>query len=235
MGFYETNLLNKGLFGETTGPGEKNMTISQLFDKAEDSVKDNILVPPFSWVMNNPDVTNGDLRLLKKIHKDSIGIWLADHGYANNFISRLFAVNKKIRISRQMTKQEAVPMVTGIFKWLFLIMIPINAFICFIVFYRKGLFYYDAMLFSIHFGCFFLIIFPVMLLCILLFQSVSYLLLLISVCIFLLALLIYLAISMKMVFTFRWISTLTRMLVACLLAFAVYQLVHYFISTHSGR
>ncbi|HMU09586.1 MAG TPA: DUF3667 domain-containing protein [Ferruginibacter sp.] len=235
MGLYETNLLKKGLFGEAPDPGEKNMTISQMFDKAADSIKDNILVPPFSWVMKNPDVTNGDLRILKKMHKDSIGIWLSGHGYANNVISRLFAVNKKVRISRQMTMPEAVTMVTGIFKWLFLIMIPINAFICLIVFYRKGLFYYDAMLFSIHFGCFFLVIFPVMLLCILLLQSLSSLLISLLALLFLLTLLVYLAVSMKKVFAFGWLSTLTRMLVACLLAFAVFQLLHYFISNHSGR
>ena len=168
------------------------------------------------------------------MHKDSIGIWLSDHGYANNVISRLFAVNKKIRISRQMTMPEAVTMVTGIFKWLFLIMIPINALICFIVFYRNGLFYYDAMLFSIHFGCFFLIIFPVMLLSILLLQSLNSMLLFILAWLFLLSLLFYLAVSMKKVFAFGWPGTLIRMLVACLLAFAVYQLMHYFISTHSG-
>jgi hypothetical protein len=235
MGLYETNLLKKGLFGKVPDPGEKNITISQMFDKAADSIKDNILVPPFSWVMKNPDVTNADLRILKKMHKDSIGIWLSGHGYANNFISRLFAVNKKVRISRQMTMPEAVTMVTGIFKWLFLIMIPINAFICLIVFYRKGLFYYDAMLFSIHFGCFFLVIFPVMLLCILLLQSLSSLLISLLALLFLLTLLVYLVVSMKKVFAFGWLTTLTRMLVACLLAFAVYQLMHYFISNHSGR
>jgi hypothetical protein len=235
MGLYETNLLGKGLFGKPVDLKEKNMTIGEMFDKAKDSVTDNILVPPFSWVMSNPDVTNAELRKLKKIHKDSIGTWLSDHGYSNNVISRLFAVNKKIRISRQMTMPEAVTMVTGIFKWLFLIMIPINALICFIVFYRKGLFYYDAMLFSIHFGCFFLVLFPVMLLGILLLQSVSSLLTFIFACLIFLSLLVYLAVSMKKVFSFNWISTLIRMLVTCLLAFAVYQLVHYFISNHSGR
>lgn len=235
MGLYETNLLKKGLFGDAIAPAEKNMTIGEMFDKAEDSVKDNILVPPFSWVMSNPDVTNADLRQLKKSHKDSIGIWLADHGYSNNVISRLFAVNKKIRISRQMTMPEAVTMVTGIFKWLFLIMIPINALVCFLVFYRKGLFYYDAMLFSIHFGCFFLIIFPVMLLCLLLLQSLNSMLLFILACLFVLVFFVYLSASMKKVFSFNWVSTLIRMVITILLVFAVYQLVHYSISNHSGR
>ena len=235
MGLYESNLLNQGLFGNPINSQEKNMTIGEMFDKSEDSVKDRILVAPFSWVMKNPDVTNRELRLLKKIPKDSVGIWLVNHGYSNNVISRLFAVNKKIRISRKMTMPEAVTMVTGIFKWLFLVMIPINALICFLVFYRKGLFYYDAMLFSIHFGCFFLIIFPVMLLCLLLLQSLSSLVLFMLAWLFLLSLLVYLAVSMKKVFGYHWISTLIRMLVVCLLAFAAYQLVHYSISTHSGR
>ncbi len=235
LGLYETNLQKKGLFGTPTTQQEKNMTIGEMFDKAEDSVKDQILVAPFSWVMKNPEITNSDLRLLKKIPKDSIGIWLVNHGYSNNVISRLFASHKKMRISRQMTMPEIVTMVTGIFKWLFLIMIPINALICFIVFYRKGLFYYDAMLFSIHFGCFFLIIFSAMLAGILLLESVSTLLLFILLYLFLLLILVYLAVSMKKVFGYHWISTLIRMLVTSLLAFAVYQLLHAYIAIHSGR
>ncbi len=235
LGIYEADLQEKGLFGQAVTTQEENMTIGEIFDRSADSLKDHILVTPFSWVMNNPAVTNGDLRLLKKTTKDSIGNWLADHGYANNMITRLFAENKKIRISRQMTMHEAVTMVTGIFKWLFLIMIPIIALICFIVFYRKGLFFYDAMLYSIHFGCFFLIIFPAMLLCLLLFQSFATILLFIFLLLFLLSFLTYLAVSMKKVFGYNWISTLLRMLITCILTMTVFQLVHCFISNHSGR
>lgn len=235
IGLYESRLLQKGLFGNAVSPGEKNMTISEMFDKSADSVKDQILVSPFSWIMKNPAVTNADLRLLKKMPKDSVGTWLLKNGLSNNIITRLFANNKKVRISRQMTMPEAVTMVTSIFKWLFLIMIPINALICFIVFYRKGQLYYDAILFSIHFCCFFLISFPVMLLCILLLQSVSSQLPFILALLFFLVLLVYLAVSMKKVFAFHWISTLIRMLVACLLAFALFQLIHYLISSHAGR
>ena len=173
MGIYETQLLNKGLFGNTITPAEKNMTIGQMFDNSNDSLKDDILVPPFSWIMKNPYVTNADLRILKKTPKDSIGNWLVKYHYSDNIITRLFALNKKIRISRQMTLPEAVTMVTGIFKWLYLIMIPVNAFICFLVFYRKSLFFYDSMLFSIHFSCFFLICFSILLSGAMLLESLS--------------------------------------------------------------
>ncbi len=235
MGLYEKNLLNKGLFGESPGDAEKNMTISELFDRSADSVKDHILVPPFSWVLKNPAISNADLRSLKKTDKADIGAWLTGHGYADNIITRLFAVNKKVRISRQMTMPEAVIMVTGIFKWLFLVMIPVNALICFLVFYRRGLYYYDAMLFSIHFGCFFLILFPVMLLSVLLLQGSGSGALLVPGIFFLLALFVYLALALKRVFAFSWIGTLLRMAVVCLMAFALFQLIHYFMSSHSGR
>lgn len=235
LGIYEANLQEKGLFGQAVTTQEKNMTIGEMFDRSPDSVKDHILIPPFSWLMNNPDITNADLRLLKKTTKDSVGNWLADHGYSNNVITRLFALNKKIRISREMTMHEAVAMVTGIFKWVFLIMIPIIALICFIVFYRKGLFFYDAMLYSIHFGCFFLIFFPLLLLCMLLLQSFSTTPQLVLGWLFLLTFFTYLAVSMKKVFGYNWISTLLRMLVTCMITMTVFQLVHYFISSHSGR
>lgn len=153
------------------------MTISEMFDKAEDSVKDNILAPPFSWILKNPDVTNGDLRLLKKIHQDSIGIWLSDHGYANNVISRLFAVNKN---TNQPANDHARSRNNG--NRYFQMAVPhhdpnqcIPSVLLF--FTGKGCSYYDTMLFSIHFGCFFLIIFPAMLLSILMPQSLNNLLL----------------------------------------------------------
>ncbi len=235
MGLYETDLQEKGLFGQAVAAQDKKLTIGEMFDRSADSIRDYILIAPFSWVMSNPAVTNAELRSLKKISKDSIGNWLNNHGYANNVITRLFAENKKIRISRNMTMHEAVIMITGIFKWLFLIMIPIVALICFICFYRKGLFFYDTMLYAIHFGCFFLILFPVMLICLLLLQSFNPVLLIIIAWLILLSLITYLVISMKKVFGFGWISTLLRMSVTCVLILAIYQLVHYFISNHSGR
>ncbi|MBL7700822.1 MAG: DUF3667 domain-containing protein [Ferruginibacter sp.] len=235
MSFFEANLQKKGLFGKSGVHEGSNITIGEMFDKAEDSVKDNILVMPFSWVMKNPDVTNADLRLLKKMPKDSTGAWLTDHGYSNNIISRLFAENKKKRISRQMTAPEAVTMVTGIFKWLFLVMIPVNALICFIVFFRKRLFFYDTMLFSIHFGCFFLIFFSLLLSGFLIFENISNVAQSIFGLLLFLLLFVYLFASMKKVFAFNWFNTLIRMFVTCLLSFSVYQLIHYFISNHSGR
>ncbi len=235
MGIYETQLLNKGLFGNAITPAEKNMTIGQMFDNSNDSLKDDILVPPFSWIMKNPYVTNADLRILKKTPKDSIGNWLVKYHYSDNIITRLFALNKKIRISRQMTMPEAVTMVTGIFKWLYLIMIPVNAFICFFVFYRKSLFFYDSMLFSIHFSCFFLICFSILLSGTMLLEPLSIIALSIFVLLIFLLLLVYLYLSMKKVFAFNWLGTLIRMSVTCLLSLTAYQLIHYFISNHSGR
>ncbi|HNJ95569.1 MAG TPA: hypothetical protein PLS65_12390, partial [Ferruginibacter sp.] len=59
--------------------------------------------------------------------------------------------------------------------------------------------------------------------------------LLVSGIFFLLALFVYLAFALKRVFAFSWLGTLLRMTVVCLTAFALFQLIHYFISSHSGR
>ena len=46
-------------------------------------------------------------------------------------------------------------MVSGILNGFFLIMIPVNAFILYIICYRKNLFYYDTLIYSTHFTSFF--------------------------------------------------------------------------------
>lgn len=234
MGIYETHLLKKGLFGETNIAEKKNITIGEIFDKSEDSIEDHILAAPFTWIMKNPATTNAALRFLKKTPSDSIGDWLIKNGYQNNIVSRSFALNKKIRISRQMTVPEAVTMVTGIFKWLFLVMIPVNAIICFFIFYRRSLFFYDSMLFSLHFSCFFLVIFSLLLSASMFIEPLSTTAFYISGLVVFLLLFFYLYISMKKIFSFNWLSTLIRMVITCLLSFSVYQLIHTYISNHSG-
>ena len=236
MNLFEENLAKSGYFGSYSAEAiQNNLTIGEMFDKSADSATDRILVPPFSWVMKNPEITNADLRELKKASPDSVGAWLNKYGYNNNLLTRFYALNKKLRISRHMTVHEVTLMVSGIFKWLFLIMIPVTAFILFIIFYRKGLLYYDTLLFSIHFTSFFLILFSVFLLEVLWLLKVNGILLLILSFINLLLLLVYLAVSLKKVFAHPWLSTILRMLLACIISFTAYQLIHYTISFNSGK
>jgi Protein of unknown function (DUF3667) len=236
IGIFEKNLAKSGYFGSYAKEAiQKNLTISEIFDQSSDSATDQILVPPFSWVMKNPEVTNENLRVLKKTPPDSVGAWLTQYGYNNNFLTRFYALNKKLRISRHMTVPEATLMVSGIFKWLFLIMIPVSAFILFITFYRKQLLYYDTLLYSIHFTSFFLILYSLFLLEVLWFIKVSQLLLLILSVINLLFVAVYLAVSLKKVFGHSWLSTILRMCLASIISFAAYQLIHYTISFNSGK
>lgn len=236
MGIFEKNLARSGYFGSYSADAiQKNMTIGEIFDQSADSATDHILVPPFSWVMKNPEITNLDLRELKKISSDSVGTWLTKYGYNNNLLTRFYALNKKLRISRHMTVSEVTLMVSGIFKWLFLIMIPVTAFILFVIFYRKQLLYYDTLLYSIHFTSFFMILYAVFLLEVLWLLNMNKMLLLIFSVVNLLLLAVYVVVSLKKVFAFTWVSTILRMFLACIISFAVYQLIHYVISFNSGR
>ena len=236
MGIFEKNLAKSGYFGTYSKEAIKNnMTIGEIFDLSADSATDHILVPPFSWVMKNPEITNANLRELKKIPSDSVGTWLIKFGYNNNVLTRFYALNKKLRISRQMTISEVSIMVSGIFKWLFLIMIPVNAFILFLIFYRKRLLYYDTLLYSIHFTSFFLIVYSILLLEVLLLSNIKGPLLLILALLNLLILSVYLAMSLKKVFKYPWISTILRLLFTFLISFSAYQLIHYIISFNSGK
>ena len=236
MGIFEKHLAKSGYFGTNSEEViQKNMTIGEIFDHAADSVKDHVLVPPFSWVIKNPEITNANLRELKKTPSDSVGEWLIKYGYNNNLLTRFYALNKKMRISRQMTIAEESIMVSGIFKWLFLIMIPVNAFLLFLIFYKKQLLFYDTMLYSIHFTSFFLIIYSLFLVEVMFLSKLSLTILIILVLIDLLLLAVYLAFSLKKVFNFSWIGTILRLLLAFMISFSVYQLIHYSISFNSGR
>ncbi len=140
VGIFENFLFESGAFGDRGSDQRKDkLTIGEMFDNSSDTLKDKILVAPFSWIMNNPEVTHKQLRKLKSSPEDSIGSWLVENGYSNNVLTRFYAQNKKLRVSRQMTDSEVVPMVVNIFKILFLLMIPIFAFVCFVFFYRKNL------------------------------------------------------------------------------------------------
>lgn len=236
IGIFEKFLAKAGYFGTYSAEAiQKNMTISEIFDQSADSETDRVLIPPFSWVMKNPEITNADLRELKKSSPDSVGAWLTKYGYNNNPLTRFFALHRKLRISRHMTVPELTLMVSGIFKWLFLIMIPVNAFILFVIFYSKRLLYFDTLLYSIHFTSFFLILYSVLMLEVLWLSNVNKILLLILAVINLFLLAVYLAVSLKKVFAYTWISTILRMCVACLISFAAYQIIHYTISFNSGR
>jgi hypothetical protein len=236
MGIFEKNLAKSGYFGTYSEEAiHQNLTIGEIFDQSADSVKDQVLVSPFSWVMKNPEVTNADLRVLKRMSKDSVGDWLTHYGYSNNLLTRFYALNKKLRISRQMTVPETSLMISAIFKWLFLIMIPIIAFILFVVFYRKQNYYYDTLLFAVHFSGFFLVLYSLMLLEILWLSHLSTTLLIIVLLADLLLMAVWLALSLKKVFKFNWTGTILRMIITFLLSFSVYQLVHYTISYNSGR
>jgi len=236
MGVFEKKLARSGYFGTNAAEAiHRNLTVGEIFDRSADTEKDRILIPPFSWVLKNPEVTNADLRELKKMPKDSVGYWLQKHGYGNDPLSRFYALNKKLRISRKMTVPEAAVMISSIFKWLFLIMIPVNAFIFFMIFYRRSQLFYDTLLFSIHFTSFFLVIYSLQLLELIWIPGAYAMLLTVLSVINLVLLIVHLAVSLKRVFVFNWLSTLFRMVIACLLSFAVYQFVHYLISYNSGK
>ncbi|MBK8954197.1 MAG: DUF3667 domain-containing protein [Saprospiraceae bacterium] len=236
ISIFEKKLAESGYFGSfSEDQANTNMTIGEIFDHSPDSVTARILVPPFSWIMKNPEITNAHLRELKKASSDSVGIWLTKYGYDDNPLTRFYALNKRLQLNRQMTIPEVVIMVSGIFKWLFLIIIPVNAFILYIIFYNKLLFYYDTLLYSIHFACFFLLFYSALLLELLFFSAVEGPLLNVLFVLNLVMLVLYLALSMKKVFAYPWVSTIIRLFLFCFISFAVYQLIHYTISFYSGK
>jgi len=236
MSMFERFLFMTGSMANfsATDARQNELTISELFDRSADSIKDNILVPPFSWIMRNPEITNKQLRELKKLPPDSIGSWLLANGYSNNSITRFYGKNKYIRIHRKMTVQETSVMVGNIFKSLFLIMVPVLALFYFFVFYSRQRFFYDAMLYAIHLMCFFMTVVAIVMLLVMglgLLHINSSVLFLPA----LLAILAYSFIAAKKIYGYSWLLTGLRSLLAWLLVFTSFQLIHNFISNHSGR
>ena len=112
---------------------------------------------------------------------------------------------------------------------------PGECFSAFLIFYKKQLLFYDTMLYSIQFTSFFLIIYSLFLVEVMFLSKLSLTILIILVLIDLLLLAVYLAFSLKKVFNFSWIGTILRLLLAFMISFSVYQLIHYSISFNSGR
>ncbi|NJO25324.1 MAG: DUF3667 domain-containing protein [Bacteroidia bacterium] len=78
MGVFEKNLATSGYFGTYSAEAiQKNMTIGEIFDQSADSATDRILIPPVFVGYENPEITNADLRKLKKnLLLIVVGFWL---------------------------------------------------------------------------------------------------------------------------------------------------------------
>jgi hypothetical protein len=126
------------------------LTMSEEFDQAGDSLTMFIIDPPFNLIIKNKPISYVQMRKLKRMSTDSIGLWLETNNIANNSISRLLAQSKKSLISRNITSEQQANKF-GKFLYFFLFFcVPFLALLYYFCFYRKSLLLYDAMIFSVH-------------------------------------------------------------------------------------
>lgn len=126
------------------------LTLSEEFDQASDSQMMFIIDPPFNLIIKNKPISYGQMRKLKRMPTDSIGLWLETNHMANNPISRLFGQSKKSLISQNITSEQQANKFGKIIYFFLFLCVPILALLNYICFYRKSLLLYDTLIFSIH-------------------------------------------------------------------------------------
>lgn len=126
------------------------LTMSEEFDQASDSQMMLIIDPPFNLIIKNKPISYGQMRKLKRMPADSIGLWLEANNIANNPISRLLAQSKKSLISRNITSEQQANKFGKFLYFFVFLCVPILALLYYICFYRKSLLLYDTLIFSIH-------------------------------------------------------------------------------------
>jgi hypothetical protein len=119
-----------------------------LLLKANDSATWTFDVSPF--VKHNIYVI--DIRKLVFSEKIQIGQWLNETGFPNNWYNRLFCASIRKYDRSEMSRIEFDEKLNRFRYFLLIATIPIIAFVSYLLFYRKGLLFFDTFLFSAHYN-----------------------------------------------------------------------------------
>ncbi len=172
---------------------------------------------PSPFVRHNLYVT--DIRRLAFAEHLNIGSWLQESGIPNHWYNRLFYASIRKYDRSEMSRIEFDEKLNRFRYFLLIATIPITALLVFLLFHKKGLLFFDALLFSIHYNAavmywgiilFFLYVLPWQFLLKRANYDTAFVLLCFSY-------LFSFFPASKKVFGFGWISSFARTLVAALI------------------
>ena len=129
---------------------ETNKSLSQRFEDMPDSSSSPIYLIAMPIWPRLPSTLKSKQTVLKSIPDNNIKSWLQDQKYPSNYFHIQLIKAYRGQLNSQLTQSEYVKKATTGYNFIFVLLLPINAFLLFPIIYRKRAFYYDSMIFTMH-------------------------------------------------------------------------------------
>lgn len=135
-------------FSETASEAKKSM--SQQFDEMPDSSSTSIFVITSLQWPTLPLTPVSKLRALKTIPENEIKGWLQNQYFPSDFFHVQLVKAYRAQINSRLSQSAFTKKMTTGNNILYVLLLPLEAFLLFLIFYRRKLFYYDTMIFVMH-------------------------------------------------------------------------------------
>jgi hypothetical protein len=129
---------------------EANNSLSQQFDEMPDSGSTSINIITSGFWPTLPSTPVSRLRGLKNIPDNEIKSWLQEQNYPAGYFHIQLVKAYRAQINSQLTMSAYTKKMTTGNNILFVLLLPLNALLLFPFLYRKKIFYYDSMIFTLH-------------------------------------------------------------------------------------
>ncbi len=129
---------------------ETSKSLSQRFDEMSDSSFTAIRIITNGIWPSLPSTPVSKLRALKSIPNNEIKKWLQEQKYSDDFFHVQLVKAYRAQINSQLTFSAFTKKMTAGNNVIFVLLLPFNALLLFPLLYRKKIFYYDSMIFTIH-------------------------------------------------------------------------------------
>lgn len=124
--------------------------LSQRFDELPDSASTPIQIATGLFWPTLPSTPVSSQRVLKNIPDKAISRWLRDQNYPADYFHVQLIKAYRTQINSRLTLSAYTKKMTTGNNLIFVLLLPLNALLLFPVLYRKKIFYYDAMIFTVH-------------------------------------------------------------------------------------
>jgi len=129
---------------------EAPKSLSQRFDELPDSISIPISIITSAFWPTLPLTPVSKQRVLKNISDNEIKNWLQNQNYPVDYFHHQLVKAYRAQINSQLSVSAYTKKMTTGNNLLFVLLLPLNALILFPLLYRKKIFYYDAMIFTLH-------------------------------------------------------------------------------------
>jgi hypothetical protein len=129
---------------------QANKSLSQRFDEMPDSSNAPIRLILSAFWPTLPSTPVSKQRVLKTIPDNEIKNWLDDQKYPSDYFHIQLVKAYRAQCNSQLTSSAFTKKMTTGNNILFVLLLPINALLLYPFLYRKKIFYYDSMIFTVH-------------------------------------------------------------------------------------